>query len=382
MSPITRSKKRKNAEEIPPNLSKNQKLQSISLNTLMESPPRMHFKFFKLGRLCPTKERNVVEHENFSQIVRKRRRSSENGSDDDNIGSNGDDENHDIRNIESDMKNLTSAPIAMENKIKNFVIMEDLPDEILLKIMEYLSSFDILRKIAPVSKRFYRLTQDQNLIKEVEFKNNIKWFWSEERKKKYFNDFFEVLKNAQKLKFLSLKLGEMSAKKFHENWIQPSVNHQCLEEVCVQFGNVGFDSCMDFDWKGGVFNFLGQCPKLKILKIGGYLSETIYFHSILETISSFNSNCLEELHLNFPKLAPRGSSILFDDVLKKIIENLPNMKYLCLSLYFENFPTILCQKIDSEHKIKIEIRNTGDGTNMCCTFTKNKIRHSFSNHKT
>ena len=169
MSPITRSKKRKNEEEIQPK-SKKQKLQSISL--MAESP-----------------------------------------------------QNHDIRNIESDMKNLTSAQV--ENKIKNFV-MEELPDEILLKIMEYLSSFDILRKIAPVSKRFYRLTQDQNLIKQVEFKNNImitvsKLLWSKERKKKYFNDFFEVLKNAQKLKYLSLHLSQISAKNFLENWIQHSV---------------------------------------------------------------------------------------------------------------------------------------------------------------
>ena len=48
----------------------------------------MHFKFFKAGRLCPTKERNVVELENYSQIARKRRQSSENGCDDgdDNTG--------------------------------------------------------------------------------------------------------------------------------------------------------------------------------------------------------------------------------------------------------------------------------------------------------
>ena len=48
----------------------------------------MHFKFFKAGRLCPTKDRNVVELENYSQIARKRRQSSENGCDDgdDNTG--------------------------------------------------------------------------------------------------------------------------------------------------------------------------------------------------------------------------------------------------------------------------------------------------------
>ena len=48
-----------------------------------EEKLRMHFKFFKAGRLCPPNERNIVELENYSQIVRekKRRHSSENGSD-------------------------------------------------------------------------------------------------------------------------------------------------------------------------------------------------------------------------------------------------------------------------------------------------------------
>ena len=179
---------------------------------------------------------------------------------------------------------------------------------------------------------------------------------------------------------------------FNGNIHPCSVNHQWLEEVCIQFGNLRFDSCLDY-WKGGVFNsrkrrrpspipgfnYVGQCPKLKILKIGGCLSEPIDLLSILETISSFNSNCLEELHLNFPKLAPRGSSILFNvsdrqslkNVLKKIIENLPKMKYLCLFLDFENchiYPgQEICQEMVSEQKIKIEMRNT---INMCYTFTK------------
>ena len=82
------------------------------------------------------------------------------------------------RNIESEEKNL----------IRSLVAMEDLPDEIWLKIMEYLPISDILRTMAPVSKKFYRLSRDKNLIKQVEFKsimNTVKWqsFWREERKK-------------------------------------------------------------------------------------------------------------------------------------------------------------------------------------------------------
>ena len=74
------------------------------------------------------------------------------------------------------------------------IAMEELPDESLLKIMEYLSFSDILRTMAPVSRKFYRLSRDKNIIKQVKFKsivNTVKWqsFWSEERKNKYFNEF-------------------------------------------------------------------------------------------------------------------------------------------------------------------------------------------------
>ena len=78
----------------------------------------------------------------------------------------------DHRNLESNLKNLTplykSASIvaSIENEIRN--VME-LPDEILLKIMGQLSTLDIL-KIALVSKRFHRLSHDQDLFKQIKFK--------------------------------------------------------------------------------------------------------------------------------------------------------------------------------------------------------------------
>ena len=85
----------------------------------------------------------------------------------------------DHRNLESNLKNLTpldkSAPIvaSIENKFRN--VME-LPDEILLKIMDQLSTLDIL-KIALVSKRFYRLSHDQDLFKQIKFKVIIKFYY-------------------------------------------------------------------------------------------------------------------------------------------------------------------------------------------------------------
>ena len=250
------------------------------------------------------------------------------------------------------------------------IAMEELPDESLLKIMEYLSFSDILRTMAPVSRKFYRLSRDKNIIKQVKFKsivNTVKWqsFWSEERKNKYFNDFFDVLKNALKLKCLALCLDNLSAKKFFQNWIQTSVNHQCLEEVGVHYGDVQFGDLSN--WTYGwwtIWNFLGQCPKLKILKIEGYLNTQNNLLTILKTIASFNSNCLQELHLNFcnnyaqPSL---GKSL--KNVLKTMTQNFPNMKYLCLTLNFEICQTFLriCEEIASEQIINIEIKNTRVG---------------------
>ena len=149
----------------------------------------------------------------------------------------------DHRNFESNLKNLTllnkSVPkVTIENEIRN--VME-LPDEILLKIMGHLSTSDILKQIARVNKRFYRLSRDQDLIKQIKFKSLELSFhqtssWTEERKQKYYSDFFEVLGNAQKLKMLSVYLDQTSMRKFYVNWINPLVNqHQCLEEFRIYF---------------------------------------------------------------------------------------------------------------------------------------------------
>ena len=70
----------------------------------------------------------------------------------------------DERIHELELKNLES-PI-LEPK-SNMNLME-LPNECLLKILGYLSNFEVLRKVALVSKRFYKLSQDQHLIRKIE----------------------------------------------------------------------------------------------------------------------------------------------------------------------------------------------------------------------
>ena len=108
-------------------------------------------------------------------------------------------------------------PEAKENLMDVLPIVL-LPDEVLLEIMGYLSTKYILKNWAQVSRRFHRLSRDSELFKNIEFKSPeftycwmfFSWSWTVERKEKFFNDFFEVLKNAQKLKFLSLQLNQQS----------------------------------------------------------------------------------------------------------------------------------------------------------------------------
>ena len=86
--------------------------------------------------------------------------------------------------------------------------------------------------------------------------------WTEERKEKYYSDFFEILGNAKKLKTLSVYLDQTSMRKFYVNWINPSVNnqHQCLEEFRIYFKLSELEHYTNF-LEYGVFQVLDQCPK-------------------------------------------------------------------------------------------------------------------------
>ena len=56
-----------------------------------------------------------------------------------------------------------------KRKIEKSAI-EKFPDEILLKIFRYLSTYDILRNVAPVCHRFYDISQDSTLLQEIDLK--------------------------------------------------------------------------------------------------------------------------------------------------------------------------------------------------------------------
>ena len=98
----------------------------------------------------------------------------------------------------------------MEKNQINFDVFPimDLPDEVLVHILSFLSNYDILRRVAPASRKFRQISQDEHLMKRIEFqfKDEIldRYDWSADRKEKYRNDFIEVVKKSRKLEVLSV----------------------------------------------------------------------------------------------------------------------------------------------------------------------------------
>ena len=269
------------------------------------------------------------------------------------------------------------APVAMEKNLMEF------PDEILMKIMGYFSTEDILKKMALVSKKFYGLSRDQNIIKKIDFKtpyflgiDYIRFEYPKTRKtyllqkhyrEKYLSDFLEVLKNARNLKFLSLYINNLVMQKSCQ--IQPSVrsvvNRQFLQEFLIQFhSEIPLASFIDY-LKNVVFKVLDGSPKLKILKIEGLEPVSLVSHGlnlILKTIARFNSESLQELHLKIKAEIWVADQNLLIQYLKNFLnvmtENKPNIQYLRLDmkLWRMDIKKIKesCQEIASKKKIKIE----------------------------
>ena len=67
------------------------------------------------------------------------------------------------------IKNLKARIRHLEEQLKiQSILVPDLPNEIWLKIMSYLSTFDLLRNVAQVSKTFHQLSKDPYLIRKIQ----------------------------------------------------------------------------------------------------------------------------------------------------------------------------------------------------------------------
>ena len=67
--------------------------------------------------------------------------------------------------------------------------LADFPDEILLKIFRCLKTYDILRNVALVCRRFYRLSKDHNLLREFQFSSKSDLHEKKSFRKNAFNAF-------------------------------------------------------------------------------------------------------------------------------------------------------------------------------------------------
>ena len=110
------------------------------------------------------------------------------------------------------------AFVKKQTKIE-FEQVEIFPDEIWLKIINYLSTMDIFQKFALVCKHFQALTFDGSAIKYLELKYLPK-------KKKMVEKLMEILKKSKSVKEIkmSLNFGEKSLKNQNE-----LMNQYCLQ---------------------------------------------------------------------------------------------------------------------------------------------------------
>ena len=292
-------------------------------------------------------------------------------------------ESRNAEEIHQELRQVIKKPKAQIQQLE--VQLLELPNEILLEIMSYLSTSDVLINVAQVSKRFQDLSEDPNVIRKIEV--DPAQIWPKEKEEKYCDDFLEVLKRSRKLKILSFGLSwdiknDKSGKKFLE--ALPSMNHQLLQEFCLKGdGKTKYENASKFlnpypedtlEYEN-ILKYLQNCPNLKVLKfefkpelrmdeVGVEIDEYPLFSDMEEGITSLKLKNLQELHLI-------GVDMRFflhycDDfkiVFERIAENLPKLQRLCftcqdierVSKNLKGPHHQLCREFASEKNIRLEI---------------------------
>ena len=285
-----------------------------------------------------------------------------------------------------------------ETNVKN-VLVPELPNEIWLEIMSYLSTFDVLRNVAQVSKKFHKFSEDPHLIRKIEVESVQSW--PEDEKEKYCDDFLRVLKRSLKLRSLSFGFSwdienDISGEKFLE--ALPSMNHHFLEEFCLKGDGKNNSSNAGHFLKMGsnsnslnanIGKYLEKCTDLKVLKfeftpqVNG--AERILDHPFLhhmESVIRFRLKNLQEFHLIGVFIYEEfGMSILdqeeefldFKNFLDTIAENFPKLQQFSLTCepyyfretYFDLYWSKLFQAFASEKNIKVEISTIESSLSDC-----------------
>ena len=242
--------------------------------------------------------------------------------------------------VQEQRKNLELS--ATETKTKN-VSVKKLPNEIWLEIMSYLSTKDVLRNVAQVSKWFHKLSKDPHVIRKIEVDPSK--FWPEDKEEKYCDDFLEVLKRSVKLRSLSFGFSgdiettideddeidekiDKSGDKFLE--ALPFMNHPFLQEVCLKGdGKMCHTLAPKFlePMNENLLRYLEKCPELKVLKFefkpqvheDRDIDYPLLSGEFEESIRSLKLKNLQEIHWIGVDLQDSSG----------LQENLPKLKRLC-----------------------------------------------------
>ena len=210
--------------------------------------------------------------------------------------------------------------------------------------MSYLSTFDLLRNVAQVSKKFNQLSKDPYLIRKIQLNFES---WAKDQVVEYSRSIGKVLTRSRNLTFFSFEFTNIEDWKFPKRndgkmfvWALHHLNRYCpkLKRIKLEYkpcncGHVDHDSI----WK-----------KLSILQ------ETII-------TSLEQNNFIEEFEMNGFKIDL--DKFAFKKVLETLAEKFPKLQRLCLStgLYswregeWDEYVEI-CQSFVSSKNIKLEIR--------------------------
>ena len=288
-----------------------------------------------------------------------------------------------IQQLEEELLLRNSESSATETNIKNvFVPVPELPNEIWLEIMSYLSTFDVLRNVAQVSKKFQKFSEDPHVIRKIEVESVE--FWPEDEKEKYCNDFLGVLKRSMKLRSLCFGFSwdidnDTSGEKFLE--ALPSMNHHFLQEFCLKGdGKRDFSNASGFLKMGpnsnplneNIGKYLEKCSDLKVLKFeftpevneDDWLLDFPMLDEML-VINSLKLKNLQEFYLNGVFIqggwnwGSKGTLqplLKFKKFLDTIAENFPKLQRLCLACEGDPYSwSETFQAFASRRNIKVEI---------------------------
>ena len=287
----------------------------------------------------PAAKRCRMENRDGQQIIQEKQRTIEN-----------------LKELQASKLNLQAQITEKDTRIQQFedplkeltgsLLETKVPNEIILRILGYLSTYDVLRNVARVSTKFHQLSKDPCLIRKLKISKS----WPRDKTREYSKSLLQVLKRCRNLTFLSIDFekhskGEWLGSQSSRGWLGwlmqklPSMNPK-LKIIKVEFKpRLGSSS-----WRGG------HCLKWKKLS------------TLQNIITSFELNsAIEEFEMIGFEIDVDG--FCFENVLETFTETFPKLKRLCLTADIDDDDLSqwdpyaeFCQEFASERNIKLEFQ--------------------------